>query len=187
MSRSFIVPLLGCFLLPTLFASRYFSNEEALNKLFPHCDATKTLLLYDDYAKLPLELADQIKNEPRLKGKRFAGEFALYGVRDSADQLLGWAVLTEEMGMHQPITLMVAILPNGEVKDVLLLVYRESRGLGVKHPKFRGQFKAKTGQDPLAVGNDITYVSGSTISSRSMARGVQKALFLVEHSTLAKN
>jgi Na+-translocating ferredoxin:NAD+ oxidoreductase RnfG subunit len=88
--------------------------------------------------------------------------------------LLGRALVTEELGKHQPITFMVALDAKNTVRRVELLQYRERYGGGVAARRFMAQFEGKSGKDSLVVGKDIDGVSGATISSKAIARGVRK-------------
>ena len=60
------------------------------------------------------------------------------------------------------------------------MVYRERRGDGVKRQRFLQQFNGKSSKDPIEVNSDIVHITGSTISSWSMAAGVRKAVVLLE-------
>ncbi|MEE8448722.1 MAG: FMN-binding protein [Thermodesulfobacteriota bacterium] len=92
----------------------------------------------------------------------------------------GYALVMHEKGKSEPITFMVVIDPKGKVKDVYLMVYREPRGGEVRQRRFLRQFIGKSSRDPLRITQDIVYISGATLSSRSLAVGVKKALALVE-------
>jgi len=103
-------------------------------------------------------------------------------------QWLGNALLDAELGKHQPMDYLVAMDPAGKVLDVELLVYREAYGGGVRSEHFRGQFVGKDRAAALRLGQDLDAVSGATISSRTFADGVAKALRLFqdfESSTVA--
>lgn len=90
----------------------------------------------------------------------------------------GYALIDHEIGKTEPITFMTAILPNGEVKSVEILVYRESHGGEVHESRFLKQYLNKTGSDPLKVGQDIANITGATLSSRAVTKGVKRALIL---------
>jgi hypothetical protein len=69
----------------------------------------------------------------------------------------------------------------GKVTDVIILVYRESRGAEVRDPRFLKQFRGKTRRDSVQVDRDILNYSGATLSSQALARGVRKALTLFDY------
>ena len=97
-------------------------------------------------------------------------------VADSAGAPRGYAVITEERGKYLPITFMVGVTPELRVRDVAVLVYRESRGSDVKRKRFLAQYRGKRARDPIDSNRDIINISGATISVRSMNAGVKRVL-----------
>jgi Na+-translocating ferredoxin:NAD+ oxidoreductase RnfG subunit len=93
-----------------------------------------------------------------------------------AGALLGFAQVRNVKGKDQPITYLVALDSASVLKDVDILVYREPRGGEVAYDSWRKQFRGKTADAPLQVGKDIRNISGATISSNSVTRGVKQAL-----------
>lgn len=93
-----------------------------------------------------------------------------------ADSLLGFAVVRNVTGKDQPITFLVAVDPGNVLKDVDVLVYRESYGGEVAYDAWRRQFRGKSATDPLQVGRDIRIISGATISVNAVTLGVRRAL-----------
>lgn len=100
----------------------------------------------------------------------------------TGDQVDGYAVVDEEMGQHQPITFGVKLNPQGEVERTEVMVYREGQGDEIREARFRRQFQHKTPNDEIRLGEDIVAISGATISSKSMANGVRRAVALVRHA-----
>lgn len=90
--------------------------------------------------------------------------------------LLGFAQVRNVKGKDQPITYLVAIDSANALRDVDVLVYREPYGGEVAYEPWRKQFRGKTADAPLQVGKDIKNISGATISSNSVTRGVRQAL-----------
>lgn len=105
-------------------------------------------------------------------------------VGSKGGEILGYAVIDEEKGMHEPITFAVLVGPDGAVKRQEVLVYRESEGDGITRKAFRRQFIGKTIKSSIRAGADVTIVSGATISSNSMAVGVRRALAIVNEAFL---
>ena len=93
-----------------------------------------------------------------------------------ADSLLGFAVVRNVTGKDQPITFLVAVDAANRLKDVDVLVYRESYGGEVAYEAWRRQFRGKSTADPLQVGRDIRTISGATISVNAVTLGVRRAL-----------
>ena len=90
----------------------------------------------------------------------------------------GYAFIDQQIGKHAPITFIVGIDPNGKVSGSEIMVYREHYGSQVKDQEFLSQFKLKTSTDPLRVGHDIKHVTGATLSSLAIAKGVKRELLL---------
>ena len=86
--------------------------------------------------------------------------------------------MLEEKGRFKPITFLVHIGPGRQVQLVLVMVYRESRGDGVRRQRFLKQFQGREADDPLRLNRDVVGVTGATLSSRALAAGVRKALVL---------
>jgi Na+-translocating ferredoxin:NAD+ oxidoreductase RnfG subunit len=93
---------------------------------------------------------------------------------------IGYAVLLDVIGKERPITFMIAVGPERRVTGVEVLIYRESQGSEIRSGRFIGQFIDKTLSAPLTLGRDVDAISGATLSSRSTAYAVKKALALVE-------
>ena len=101
--------------------------------------------------------------------------YLTYRVRRNGDRL-GFAVIVEEIGKHRPITFIVGIKPNGRVKDVALMAYREAYGGEVRERRFMRQYDDKDLAAPLLPYRDIINIAGATLSVQSIGRGVRKVL-----------
>jgi thiamine biosynthesis lipoprotein len=108
-----------------------------------------------------------------------ASNFTVFEAQKSGKPA-GYAVIMNEIGKSEPITFMVGITPKHKVSDVILMVFRESRGAEVKDARFMRQFRGKTSASHLRVNDDVLNYAGATLSSRAVARGVKKALVLVD-------
>jgi Na+-translocating ferredoxin:NAD+ oxidoreductase RnfG subunit len=105
-------------------------------------------------------------------------------VAQTGEHVDGYAIIDDELGQSEPITFAVALTPDGVVERTEILVYREPRGDEVRSRRFLDQLRGKTLRQPLRTGVDIDAVSGATISSRSMAQGVRRALVLFDELIL---
>jgi len=88
----------------------------------------------------------------------------------------GYFVVTRVIGKHEYITLAVGINPNGTVKQIEIMQYIESYGYEVREAQWRAQFVGKSASSPLELNNDITNISGATLSSRHVTEGVKRVL-----------
>ena len=136
------------------------TREQALKEIFP--EAART----DDDAR-PLSSAQRTRLEHDLGRRIDEDEIAVTRVFDAGGALRGYAVVSEEVGKYRPITFMVGANPDFSVRDVVVMIYRESRGGDVKRKRFLNQYRGKSVRDPLDVNRDIINISGAT---RSAAR-----------------
>jgi len=100
---------------------------------------------------------------------------------------LGYAIVGEELGKFRPITSIVAVGRNRRVKDVAVMIYRESHGNDVKRKRFLHQYRSKGPRDPIRIHRDILTISGATISVRSMNAQVRKVLAIIHEIYFEEN
>jgi len=150
----------------------YFTEDEALAKVFDKADAVE--------AETWTPTADERATiESRLGATLPEADFPIWRGRDGAKDL-GWALVLEEKGRFKPITFMIHVKPDRSIGYVLVMVYRESRGDGVKRQRFLKQFRGKDLDDHLRMNRDVIGLTGATLSSRALTYGVRKALVLVD-------
>jgi len=92
----------------------------------------------------------------------------------------GWFIVDRVLGKHEMITYAVALSPDGTVKRVEILEYRETYGGEVRNPNWRQQFVGKRSGSQLQLGKDIRNISGATLSSRHVTDGVRRLLVMWE-------
>lgn len=152
------------------FATQYLTVEQAQRQLYPAAErfAPAALRLSPELrARIQAEAGAQAdSDEPRV-WQAFAG-----------DTLLGSFMVDEVIGKHELITYAVAIDPQGSVRGIEILDYRETRGGEVRDPRWRAQFVGKGPRDPLRLGEDIQNLSGATLSCRHITEGVRRLLVL---------
>jgi Na+-translocating ferredoxin:NAD+ oxidoreductase RnfG subunit len=96
------------------------------------------------------------------------------------NQIVGYAIVVDEIGKVNPFTLMVSATPDFKVRDVAVMVYRETRGGEITQKRFLAQYKGKGSSDPLLLNRDIVGISGATLSVQGANRAVHKALAVLE-------
>ena len=94
----------------------------------------------------------------------------------SGNARVGWFMVDRVLGKHEMITYAVAMTPNGAVKRVEILEYRETYGGEVRNPAWRQQFVGKRFGAPVQLGKDIKNISGETLSSRHVTDGIRRLL-----------
>jgi hypothetical protein len=150
----------------------YLTPDEAAKLMFPDSDHIRreVVTLSPDQKQLIEERIGWHFPESTFDG--FIGE-----TKGKTD---GWAFIQHTIGKHKPMTYMVGVDPQGEVLNVEVLVYRESRGSEVRKKRFNYQYQGKTPYHPIRINRDIINISGATMSVRSMSAGVKRVLVLVE-------
>lgn len=95
-------------------------------------------------------------------------------------QALGYCVQTSTNGNDGAIRLMVGIDSTGAVTRVSILSQKETMYVN-KHGELIAQFPGKSGSVALSQdGGDVNAISGATISSRAITKGVNSALAAVQ-------
>lgn len=149
-------------------ATDYYSLGEVQQLLFP--DATgfedRSLTFTDDQR-------DAIKKQAKTRQRRKTQQ--VWAALKN-DQLLGWVFLDDVIGKHEFITYVAAITPDGTVKGLEIVSYRETHGGEVREDDWRSQFIGKGLTDALKLGKDIDNISGATLSCRNLTDGVRRLL-----------
>lgn len=171
-------PLLSSFLALCLLASAagaqtFLTEQQALELAFPRQGRLTT-----EERRLGAEEREKIE---KSAGLRFPEPSYKFFVNHLDGRVDAYALILNEIGKSEPITFMVAVDASGKVRDVGLMVFRESRGWEVRERRFMNQFRGKRARSPLRVNQDVLNYTGATLSSQAIARGVKKALVLVQH------
>ncbi len=149
----------------------YLSPSAALKTVFGDLSvSTETL---------SLSTAQHKALQRQLRRKIPEAQFTIYAGKRQG-KIERYALILDEKGKHYPITFIVALSPQASVEQVAVMVYREKRGDGVKRQRFLNQFRDKAAADRIEINRDIVHITGSTISSWSIAAGVRKAVTLLE-------
>ncbi|MGM5487664.1 MAG: FMN-binding protein [Nanobdellota archaeon] len=122
---------------------------------------------------LIFEKADRTALKPYYEDGVLADEYHI--VYDRFDQKIGYVVIEEVQGYQSQIRLLVALDSKKRIKQVTVLEHEETPGIGsqVTEESFLGQF---TGQKQA----DVDTITGATISSGAVIKGVREAMRNVE-------
>jgi electron transport complex protein RnfG len=150
----------------------YATPKTVLASFFPKSERVT-------YRTLPLDARAKARLAHRLGYTPARDSYTVF-VAMTQGKVDGYAVIDDELGLHQPITFATRLTSRGVVDRVEIMVYREPRGDEVRDPRFRKQFEGKSAADPLRIDRDIDAVSGATVSSASLAAGVRRAAILIE-------
>jgi hypothetical protein len=94
----------------------------------------------------------------------------------AGDRIVGYFYYDHVVGKHLLIDYSVAVEPNGHVRKVDILNYRESYGGEVHDASWLQQFVGKSSQSAVQINSDIRNISGATLSSTHLTEGVRKVL-----------
>ena len=143
-------------------AEEYLSQQAFLQQAFGETSPqVKTLWLKNDLKPAVSEIL----------GHPYPGLRVRYWVND---QRSAWVL--EEIGKERPITIGV-ILDGGQIHEVSILAFRESRGWEVKYPFFTDQFKGLSLTEEQQLSDHIDGVTGATLSVRAVTKVARLALF----------
>jgi len=148
-------------------------SEIILRQVFP--DADRFIFLSED-----------LQSEARHEAERISGQAFMLDKLHSwqiiqADSLIGLAVLDNARGKVQPITYLVILDGDLQVIAVRVIRYREQHGGAVQNLKWLEQFKGVDVDIPLKLGDQIDGITGATLSSTAMTKGVRRLLVYLSH------
>ena len=149
----------------------FLTQDQALKEVFP--EASRFEL---DTKEVSEKVQKEI--EENNIGPLESSQMVFHLAKAVDGKLLGYGIVVNQQGKYRPITQLVGITPDFQVKDVAIMIYRESRGADVRRKRFLNQFKKKSIKDPLQVNRDIINISGATISAHSVSIAVRRVLFL---------
>lgn len=95
-------------------------------------------------------------------------------------EFIGWFIEDEVLGKHEFITWALALNPDGSVKSIEVMDYRETYGYEIRNADWRAQFLGKKHGAKLKLDDDIKNVSGATLSCRHITDGVKRLLSFYE-------
>lgn len=153
-------------------AQVFLKPQEAIEKLIPEAETHVT----ESREPTP-EIKKRLED---LLGRRVEEKKYIFIIGMKQGKPTAYAVILNEIGKERPITFMIVINPDGRVRVVEVLVYRESQGSEIRDQRFMRQFEGKTLQSPFRAGHDIDVITGATLSSRSATYTVKKALALID-------
>lgn len=157
---------------PEHYEQVYLTEPQALKVALP--DAEQVL------PRTATPSAEVRQRMERKLGRKLEEPAFTYYEGRTGGKPVGYAMILHEKGKYYPITFVVGFKPDGDVRDVAVMVYREKRGDAVRRRRFLNQFVGKTVDDPLMINRDLVHLTGATVSSWSIAAGVKKAAVILE-------
>lgn len=90
------------------------------------------------------------------------------------------AWILEEIGKDKPITTGI-VINNGEIEQIKILIFRETRGWEVRYPFFTDQFTGSSLTSDNELDKYIDGISGATLSVNALTRLARLALLLHQY------
>ena len=153
-------------------ATQYLTVEQAWRLAFPaatHFDPANVIYTPQQIAAIEKESGQPVRTKGEQVWRAYDGT-----------RFLGFFLIDYVIGKHLVIDYAVALEPDGSIRRVEILEYRESYGFEVADADWLKQFVGKTGRDPVAVGQDIRNISGATLSSHHVTAGVKRVLAIYD-------
>jgi hypothetical protein len=112
----------------------------------------------------------------RLLGRELKNLRIRYGKKGTRS-----AWILDEIGKDLPITTGV-VIDAGVIKDIQVLVFRESRGWEVRYPFFTDQFNDATLDKKHRLDKQVDNISGATMSVNALKHQARLALLLATYT-----
>jgi Na+-translocating ferredoxin:NAD+ oxidoreductase RnfG subunit len=143
------------------YSQVYLTEDQALQSMFPGEKFTRRMfdLNAEDVDLIEKKSGEKVRNKSIAVWTSSAKNVVL------VDQVLG---------KHEFITYAVGLGPDKKIKAVEILEYRETYGYQVRDEPWRKQFVGKNAASPLELNKDIVNISGATLSSSHVTRGVKR-------------
>ncbi|MBA5850299.1 RnfABCDGE type electron transport complex subunit G [Clostridium sp. cel8] len=156
----------ACFISGIVIATTYYFTAPVAAK--------KQVQLKNDSMKELIKNADDFKP--------VSGKTDWYSAQKGS-KTIGYIVPSESKGYGGKITLLVAVSQDGKVIDFSVVSHNETPGLGANasEPSFKDQFAGKSSNNLKVTKDksdkdDIQAMTGATITSRAVTKGVKAAV-----------
>lgn len=148
-------------------AKVFLARSEAITAAMPTADQVTTRDVFlTDAQKAAIEAASGMPMESSL---------ATVYIGTRQGQLVGYALFDTHVVRTQPETFVIGLDPAGRVTSLFVCAFYEPQDY-LPGDRWLAQFRGRDGSKPPRVGNDITGITGATLSSRAVAGGVRRAL-----------
>jgi hypothetical protein len=158
--------LAGANLVSVAAATVLITVEEAVALAFQDAATTRETLFLTD---------EQISRVATAGGGELPGAMVTRFVAMTDGQPVGYAYLDTHRVRTLPETLMVVLEPDGGVRRVEVVVFREPIEY-IPRDSWYGQFEGERLSDELALKRDIRPVTGATLTARATTEAVRRVL-----------
>ena len=152
---------------PSAFAVQYLTVDQAQRAIFPGKSFTTAPVKLTSLQRKAIEQASGVRV--------LHAEQQVWRVSGG-----GWFIVDDVVGKHEFITYAAGLNPDGSVKQIEIMDYRETYGGQIRDQKWRAQFVGKNSKSTLKLDSDIKNISGATLSCRHITDGVKRLLAFYE-------
>lgn len=156
-----------CFAPEAAHSVEYLSVAEAQAECFPQAEFLEAHQIFTP---------EQMAEIKKLSGVQVKSRGQQIWIAREDQKISGYFVVDYVIGKHLVIDYSVGINPDGTVRQVDILKYRESYGGEVHRRDWLKQFNGKNYEAVLRLNQDIVNISGATLSSRHITEGVKRVL-----------
>jgi hypothetical protein len=135
-------------------------GPDVLRSVFPEAERFDS----DDVLLTP-EMAKRLDD---LARSHIAERMVTFYTARRGPTVLGYAVLQSHVVRTKRETLLVAFEPDGRLKRIVVVAFLEPPEYKPSE-RWLAQFGGKGAADRLAVGDDLAFISGATLSARGVA------------------
>ncbi len=128
-------------------------------------------------ALLPKKIKRTIEKSVRQK---FLKDYIYTYIIKNKEATIGYGLLDNVFGKAQPITFLVLFDNKGNIISSHVVKYREPYGGEVRNHKWLKQFTGKSDSSSFKVGKDIDAISGATISTKAVSKGINRLAKLIK-------
>lgn len=159
----------------------FYTEEEALEIIFPEA----VNIDMEEYS-LTRKWKKKLKKKWKVKfNSNYDNNFKFY-IGKSSSNVISYAFIDTVEGKWGPITYIIKISSAGITENLAIIKFTEKRAVLVRNKTFLEQYIGKSIDNTLRIHKDIDAVTGATISSRAITRGVKKVLVLFNEFYIEK-
>ena len=134
-----------------------------------------SIIIKHEKIKIPLSIKKEIQSI--AKQKFFRDALNVWTI-NTADTISHYAIIDNSLGKSMPITFLVVFTTDGKIKYTQIIKYREPYGGEISSLSWTSQFIGMSNESEFNMGKTIDGISGATISTHSVTKGIHKLSLL---------
>jgi len=134
-----------------------------------------SIIIKHEKIKIPLSIKKEIQSI--AKQKFFRDELNVWAIT-TGDTISHYAIIDNSLGKSMPITFLVVFTTNGKIRYAQIVKYREPYGGEISSLSWTSQFMGMSNESEFNVGKTIDGISGATISTHSVTKGIHRLSLL---------